>query len=113
MAKYDVKVRYSFEGTYTVAAEDCEEAKRMVSEDCGLVLGGNIHTTRDDDEVTDWDFSIHPDTQVLSVRQRGRKSPMSVFGDRIEELRKDIIGAIRQLLHDHAMNAKQVSGRGL
>lgn len=30
---------------------------------------------------------------------------MSVFGDRIEELRKDIIEAIRQLLHDHAMNA--------
>ena len=30
---------------------------------------------------------------------------MSVFGDRIEELRKDIIEVIRQLLHDHAMNA--------
>ena len=105
MAKYDVKVRYSFEGTYTVAAEDREEAKRMVSEDCGLVLGGNIHTTRDDDEVTDWDFSIHPDTQVLSIKQKDAKSAMSVFGDRIEELRKDIIEAIRQLLHDHAMNA--------
>ena len=42
MAKYDVKVRYSFEGIYTVAAEDRKEAKRMVEEDCGLVLGGNI-----------------------------------------------------------------------
>ncbi|WP_270585991.1 hypothetical protein [Bacteroides caccae] len=110
MAKYDVKVRYSFEGTYTVAAEDREEAKRMVSEDCGLVLGGNIHTTRDDDEVTDWDFSIHPDTQVLSIKQKDAKSAMSVFGDRIEELRKDIIEAIRQLLHDHAMNAIKESG---
>ena len=77
MEKYDVKVRYIFEGTYTVVAEDC-----------GLVLGGNIHTTRDDDEVTDWKFGCHPDLQVLSVRQRGGKSPMSVFGDRIEELRK-------------------------
>ena len=57
----------------------------MVAEDCGLVLGGNIHTTRDDDEVTDWKFGGHPDLQVLSVRQRGGKSPMSVFGDRIEE----------------------------
>ena len=105
MEKYDVKVRYIFEGTYTVVAEDREEAESMVAEDCGLVLGGNIHTTRDDDEVTDWKFSCHPDLQVLSVRQRGGKSPMSVFGDRIEELRKDIIEAIRQLLHDHAMNA--------
>ena len=105
MGKYDVKVRYIFEGTYTVVAEDREEAESMVAEDCGLVLGGNIHTTRDDDEVTDWKFGCHPDLQVLSVRQRGGKSPMSVFGDRIEELRKDIIEAIRQLLHDHAMNA--------
>lgn len=75
MTKYNVQVRYIFEGTYTVAAEDREEAERMVSEDCGLVLGGNIHTTRDDDEVTDWNFGCHPDLQVLSVRQRGGKSP--------------------------------------
>lgn len=45
MAKYKVRVRYAFEGTYTVAAGSCEEAKRVVEEDCGLVLGGNIHTT--------------------------------------------------------------------
>ena len=75
----------------------------MVSEDCGLVLGGNIHTTRDDDEVTDWKFGIHPDKQVLSIKQKGVKSPMSMFGDRIEELRKDIIEAIRQLLYAHCM----------
>lgn len=103
MAKYDVKVRYSFEGTYTVAAEDREEAKRMVSEDCGLVLGGNIHTTRDDDEVTDWDFGCHPDMEILSINRKGGKSPVSLFGDRIEKLRKDIIDAIRQLLHAHCM----------
>ena len=51
MKRYDIRVRYSFEGTYTVAAEDRDEAKRMVNDDCGLVLGGDIHTTRDDDEV--------------------------------------------------------------
>ena len=61
MAKYNVKVRYIFEGTYTVAAESREEAETMVTEDCGLVLGGNIHTTRDDDEVSDWNFGCHPD----------------------------------------------------
>ena len=57
MAKYDVRVRYTFEGTYKVVAEDC-----------GLVLGGNIHTTRDDDEVTDWKFGSHPDMQILSLK---------------------------------------------
>ena len=33
MGKYDVKVRYIFEGTYTVVAEDREEAESMVAED--------------------------------------------------------------------------------
>lgn len=103
MAKYKVKARYIFEGPYTVVAEDHDEAERMVTEDCGLVLGGNIHTTRDDDEVADWNFGCHPDLQILSIRQKGGKSPKLVFGDRIEELREEIIDAIRQLLHAHAM----------
>ena len=69
MKRYDIRVRYSFEGTYTVVAEDHDEARQMVSEDCGLVLGGNIHTTLDDEDV-DWNFGVHPDTQILSVAQR-------------------------------------------
>ena len=109
MAKYDVKVRYAFEGTYTVAAEDRDEAKRMVNDDCGLVLGGNIHTTRDDDEVLDWDFGIHPDMQILSMTRRNGKEasiPTDIdFSGRIGELRNDIIDAIRQLLYTHSMNA--------
>ena len=108
MAKYDVKVRYAFEGTYTVAADDRDEAKRMVTRDCGLVMGGNIHTTLDDDEV-DWNFGIHPDMQILSMTLRNGKEasiPTDIdFSGRIGELRNDIIAAIRQLLHDHAMNA--------
>lgn len=106
MAKYDVRVRYAFEGTYTVVAEDHDEAKQMVSEDCGLVLGGNIHTTRDNEEVVDWHFGTHPDMQLLSVTQRnGRGTPASIdFSGRIEELREDIINEIRQLLHAHCMN---------
>ena len=111
MAKYDVRVRYAFEGTYKVVAEDRDEAERIVTEDCGLVLGGNIHTTRDDDEVTDWRFSSHPDMQILSFRERDGKGKVRYtsmcFSDRIEELRKDIIEAIRQLLDAHGM--KEIS----
>ena len=98
MAKYDVRVRYTFEGTYKVVAEDRDEAERMVTEDCGLVLGGNIHTTRDDDEVTDWKFGSHPDMQILSL-----KYTAMCFSDRIEELRKDIIEGSRQLLYAHSL----------
>lgn len=108
MNKYDVRVRYAFEGTYTVAADDRGEAKRMVTQDCGLAMGGNIHTTLDDDEV-DWDFGIHPDMQILSMtRRNGKETPVSAdidFSGRIKELRNDIIEAIRQLLYAHAMDA--------
>lgn len=66
MKRYDIRVRYSFEGTYTVAAEDRDEAKRMVNDDCGPVLGGDIHTTRDDDEVLEAD-------SLLAGKRRKRK----------------------------------------
>ena len=107
MAKYDVRVRYTFEGTYKVVAENRDEAERMVTEDCGLVLGGNIHTTRDDDEVTDWNFGSHPDMQILSLKERDNKGKVKYtamcVSDRIEELRKDIIEAIRRLLYAHGL----------
>ena len=114
MKKYDVKVRYAFEGTYNVVAEDRDEAERTVRENCGLVLGGNIHTTCDDDEVTDWNFSCHPDMQILSFTERGRKgrngyTAMCLSG-RIEELRKDIIESIRQLLYSHGLKELTFTG---
>ncbi len=106
MKKIEVKVRYLFEGTYTVAAEDRNEARTMVTRDCGLVLGGNIHTTLDDDEV-DWNFDVHPDIQILSYTEREKKQkPKRLkmdFSDRIETLREDIIDAIRQLLYSRGV----------
>ena len=106
MKKIEVKVRYLFEGTYTVAADDRNEARTMVTRDCGLVLGGNIHTTLDDDDV-DWEFDVHPDIQILSYTElEKRKTPKRLkmdFSDRIETLRKDIIDAIRQLLYSHGL----------
>ena len=104
MKKIEVKVRYLFEGTYTVAADDRNEARTMVTRDCGLVLGGNIHTTLDDDEI-DWEFDVHPDMQILSYTEKENKSKRLKmdFSDRIETLRKDIIDAIRQLLYSHGL----------
>lgn len=104
MKKIEVKVRYLFEGTYTVAADDRNEARTMVTRDCGLVLGGNIHTTLDDDEV-DWEFDVHPDIQILSYTEKENETKRLKmdFSDRIEKLRKDIIDAIRQLLYSHGL----------
>ena len=104
MKKIEVKVRYLFEGTYTVAADDRNEARTMVTRDCGLVLGANIHTTLDDDDV-DWEFDVHPDMQILSYTEKENeiKRLKMDFSDRIEILRKDIIDAIRQLLYSHGL----------
>ena len=104
MKKIEVKVRYLFEGTYTVAADDRNEARTMVTRDCGLVLGGNIHTTLDDDEG-DWEFDVHPDMQILSYTEKENETKRLKmdFSDRIEILRKDIIDAIRQLLYSHGL----------
>ena len=104
MKKIEVNVRYLFEGTYTVAADDRNEARTMVTRDCGLVLGGNIHTTLDDDDV-DWEFDVHPDMQILSYTEKENeiKRLKMDFSDRIEILRKDIIDAIRQLLYSHGL----------
>ena len=104
MKKIEVKVRYLFEGTYTVAADDRNEARTMVTRDCGLVLGGNIHTTLDDDEV-DWKFDVHPDMQILSYTEKENETKRLKMdsSDRIETLRKDIIDAIRQLLYSHGL----------
>lgn len=104
MKKIEVKVRYLFEGTYAVAADDRNEARTMVTRDCGLVLGGNIHTTLDEDEV-DWKFDVHPDMQILSYTEKENETKRLKmdFSDRIETLRKDIIDAIRQLLYSHGL----------
>ena len=104
MKKIEVKVRYLFEGTYTVAADDRNEARTMVTRDCGLVLGGNIHTTLDDDDV-DGEFDVHPDMQILSYTEKKNETKRLKmdFSDRIETLRKDIIDAIRQLLYSHGL----------
>lgn len=84
MAKYEVRVRYAFEGTYMVAAGNREEAKRMVEEDCGLVLGGNIHTTRDDDEVTDWNFGIPSRIADTLDQGNGQESPGKIHRDEFQ-----------------------------
>ena len=60
---YRVRTRYIFEGVFEIVAESKEEARQKVRQDCGLVMGGNIHSTLPDEEVN-WAFSIHPDVKM-------------------------------------------------
>lgn len=61
--KYTVKTKFVFNGEFYITAESKEQAKEYVMRHCGLVLGGNIHTTLPD-EICDWNFDTHPDTIV-------------------------------------------------
>jgi len=69
---YQVKVRYVFEGVYIIKSDTRENAVKSVRKDCGLVMGGSIHTTLNVDTL-DWDFSIHPELVICSIKESNRK----------------------------------------
>ena len=60
---YRVRTRYIFEGVFEVVAESREEVRQKVIQNCGLVMGGNIHSTLPDEEIN-WVFSTHPEVRM-------------------------------------------------
>ena len=73
MKTFAVKTRFTFAGTFFVKAGSKAEAKRLVEESCGLVLGGTIHTSLPVKD-TDWDFPVHPEKEtgrVSIIRNKG------------------------------------------
>lgn len=65
---YAVKTKFVFEGVFEVTAKNKEDAREKVIKDCGLVIGGDIHSTLCYDEV-DWDFSVHPTKVIGRIKQ--------------------------------------------
>ena len=63
---YRVRTQYIFEGVFEVVAESKEDARQKVLQDCGLVVGGSIHSTLPDDEIN-WAFDIHPNKQIDGI----------------------------------------------
>lgn len=51
MARYYVKTKFVFSGVFEVEAFNREEAKELILKECGLVMGGDIHTTLPDGAV--------------------------------------------------------------
>ncbi|WP_279055805.1 hypothetical protein [Hoylesella timonensis] len=60
---YRVRTQYIFDGVFDVVAESKEEARQKVLQNCGLVMGGSIHSTLPDDEVN-WAFSTFPEVRT-------------------------------------------------
>ena len=63
---YRVRTQYTFEGMFEVLADSKENARQKVLQDCGLVMGGSIHSTLPDEEIN-WAFSTHPEVKVTRV----------------------------------------------
>ena len=60
---YRVRTQYFFEGVFDVVAESKEDARQKVLQNCGLVMGGNVHSTLPDEEIN-WAFSTHPEVRM-------------------------------------------------
>lgn len=60
---YRVRTQYIFEGVFDVVAESKEDARQKVLQNCGLVMGGSIHSTLPDEEVN-WAFDRHLNKRI-------------------------------------------------
>jgi hypothetical protein len=65
--EYAVKISFVFSGVFYVKAESRAEAKEYVEKHCGLVMGGDIHSTLPGEDV-DWHFPVHPDKVIDQVK---------------------------------------------
>ena len=70
---YRVRTQYVFEGVFDVVAESKEDARQKVIQNCGMVMGGNIHSTLSDEEVN-WAFSTHPDVRTGRITVKDKQS---------------------------------------
>ena len=72
---YRVHTQYIFEGVFEVLADSKENARQKVLQDCGLVMGGSIHSTLSDEEINflsntlnnSWAFSTHPEVKTTQI----------------------------------------------
>ena len=70
---YRVHTQYIFDGVFDVVAESKEDARQKVIQNCGMVMGGNIHSTLSDEEVN-WAFSTHPDVRTGRITVKDKQT---------------------------------------
>lgn len=68
-----MNTRFVFEGIFEVEASCRKEAKDIVKNECGLILGGNIHTTSHD--RINWGFDMHPNMEVRRIKKCDSEIP--------------------------------------
>lgn len=63
---YRVRTQYIFDGVFDVVAESKEEVRQKVIQNCGMVMGGNVHSTLPDEEIN-WAFSTHSEVRTGQI----------------------------------------------
>ena len=72
---YRVQTQYIFEGVFDVVAESKEDTRQKVLQNCGIVMGGSIHSTLPDNEINFssnalnnlWAFDKHPNKRISRI----------------------------------------------
>ena len=72
---YRVRTQYIFDGVFDVVADSKEKARQKVLQNCGLIMGGGIHSTLPDDEINfssnalnkSWAFDRHPNKRISRI----------------------------------------------
>ncbi len=60
---YTVPAKFIFTGEFYIKADSQEQAEEYAYKHCGLVIGGNIHSSLPSDDV-DWKFDAHPEKVI-------------------------------------------------
>ena len=66
--EFCVETQFVFSGKFYVKAENPEQAREYVQNHCGLVIGGDIHSTLPD-EMVNWNFEVHPEKKCKRARR--------------------------------------------
>ena len=72
MKEFEVKTHFVFDGVFKVKALNRRQAEELVQKHCGLVIGGDIHSSLPSEDI-DWNFSVHPEKQIKSIKQISNK----------------------------------------
>lgn len=71
MKTYRVKATFTFSGEFYVKADDKDEAKQIVNDECGMTFG-HITSVADDEKI-DWDFNMIPEKKISSITLKPKK----------------------------------------
>jgi len=66
LQSYEIETSFTFTGVFKVKAKNEQEARDLIENHCGLVLGGDIHSSLPE-EIVDWNFDNHPIKETLDL----------------------------------------------